>query len=629
MAYGQSTYYIRADSIRFQKTGGNTTFILENQSRAKTGAYLRNYGNGRTDFYYAVDSASVSGSNLILWRGGGTQNITVGIPASAAAWNLTGNSGTTAGTNFVGTTDGVDFVIKTNGTERARWGSGGGFDAAFSGSANFRSSSTSPIILVATNGTDTSMITLRRGSLPSQKIFETYVTLVGSSVYTKITQQIGGIQLNSFKNGNQVGSAHVGDGFVSLEAAEAGGRNSYIYNWTDSIVLQPGLGNLFVDSLLQSVTPTGKMMVWDSTTKLVTTRAIPTGGSGTVTSVGFTGGIISVATATTTPALTVAGTSGGIPYFSSTSTWATSALLAANALMIGGGAGTAPSTTTTGTGVLTFLGTPSSANLASAVTGETGTGALVFGTSPTFVTGITTPAIFLPRGTGTNRDIQFSNASSVDNLASVTAYPNAGTNVGSDISIIPKGTGLGPTLQAQLGIFKTDFVADATNFEFLSIAARGTDGFNIGSYAAGTGILQPISISATGNLSLATSNIVFNTNRTVTMGVYTAGTATFDGSGNITSVSDRRAKHNINPFRYGLNEILRLKTSTFIYNQDKSNTVMSGFIAQDVQKVMPMAVHSKDGSMLSLETNAIIAALVESVKELNKKIEKLEKQLRK
>jgi hypothetical protein len=35
-----------------------------------------------------------------------------------------------------------------------------------------------------------------------------------------------------------------------------------------------------------------------------------------------------------------------------------------------------------GTGVATFLATPSSANLASAVTGETGTGALVFGTAP-------------------------------------------------------------------------------------------------------------------------------------------------------------------------------------------------------------------------------------------------------
>jgi len=41
-----------------------------------------------------------------------------------------------------------------------------------------------------------------------------------------------------------------------------------------------------------------------------------------------------------------------------------------------------------GAGVATFLGTPSSANLAAAVTGETGSGALVFATSPTLVTPI-------------------------------------------------------------------------------------------------------------------------------------------------------------------------------------------------------------------------------------------------
>ena len=39
-----------------------------------------------------------------------------------------------------------------------------------------------------------------------------------------------------------------------------------------------------------------------------------------------------------------------------------------------------------GAGVATFLTTPSSANLAAAVTNETGSGALVFGTSPTLVT---------------------------------------------------------------------------------------------------------------------------------------------------------------------------------------------------------------------------------------------------
>lgn len=69
---------------------------------------------------------------------------------------------------------------------------------------------------------------------------------------------------------------------------------------------------------------------------------IAAAGSGTVTSVGFTGGLISVATATTTPAFTVAGTSGGIPYFSAASNWASSGVLTASALVLGGGAGAAP-----------------------------------------------------------------------------------------------------------------------------------------------------------------------------------------------------------------------------------------------------------------------------------------------
>ncbi len=53
-------------------------------------------------------------------------------------------------------------------------------------------------------------------------------------------------------------------------------------------------------------------------------------------------------------------------------------------------------------GIATFLGTPTSANLAAAVTNETGSGALVFGTSPTLVTpALGTPsAVVLTNGTG-------------------------------------------------------------------------------------------------------------------------------------------------------------------------------------------------------------------------------------
>lgn len=68
-------------------------------------------------------------------------------------------------------------------------------------------------------------------------------------------------------------------------------------------------------------------------------------GTGTVTSVSFTGGLISVANPTTAADLTVAGTSGGIPYFSSASTWASSGALTANGVVLGGGAGNTPTVT--------------------------------------------------------------------------------------------------------------------------------------------------------------------------------------------------------------------------------------------------------------------------------------------
>lgn len=108
-----------------------------------------------------------------------------------------------------------------------------------------------------------------------------------------------------------------------------------------------------------------------------------------VTSVGGTGtvnGITLTGTVTSTGNLTLGGTLSGV----NLTTQVTGTLPVAN-----GGTGI----TSFGAGVATFLGTPSSANLAAAVTDETGSGALVFATSPTLVT----PALGTPSsGTLTN-----------------------------------------------------------------------------------------------------------------------------------------------------------------------------------------------------------------------------------
>jgi len=62
-----------------------------------------------------------AGTTLQFLRGDGTW----ASPLGTSGWGLTGNAGTTAGTNFVGTTDAQDLVFKTSNTERVRFTTGG------------------------------------------------------------------------------------------------------------------------------------------------------------------------------------------------------------------------------------------------------------------------------------------------------------------------------------------------------------------------------------------------------------------------------------------------------------------------------------------------------------------------
>lgn len=95
-----------------------------------------------------------------------------------------------------------------------------------------------------------------------------------------------------------------------------------------------------------------------------------------------------------------------------------------------------------GAGVATFLATPTSANLKAAVTDETGSGALVFATSPTFIT----PVL----GTPTS-----------GNLANCTAYPATALT-----GIVPAANGGAGTVN---GLLK------ANGSGTVSLAVAGTD----------------------------------------------------------------------------------------------------------------------------------------------------------
>lgn len=88
--------------------------------------------------------------------------------------------------------------------------------------------------------------------------------------------------------------------------------------------------------------------------------------------------------------------------------------------------------------------------------------------------------------------------------------------------------------------------------------------------------------------------------------------------------SDRRIKENISDVANGLDLVSKLKPKHFDYiNGAKDNL---GFIAQEVQELIPQAVSISDEKtgMLGLKTDFIIPYLVKSIQELSAKVSLLE-----
>lgn len=99
------------------------------------------------------------------------------------------------------------------------------------------------------------------------------------------------------------------------------------------------------------------------------------------------------------------------------------------------------------------------------------------------------------------------------------------------------------------------------------------------------------------------------------------------GMGFYQTTSDKREKHNITYLNEKeLDNIMKLKPCTFIYNNDIEERINYGFIAQDVQEIYPEMVNSSDKDKLLLKYEAIIPVLCKAIQELKIEIDELKKE---
>ena len=105
------------------------------------------------------------------------------------------------------------------------------------------------------------------------------------------------------------------------------------------------------------------------------------------------------------------------------------------------------------------------------------------------------------------------------------------------------------------------------------------------------------------------------------------------GTSAYQNLSDGRLKKDIEPIRGALDKIKALQGVTFTWN-NRANPMLNtddrnhlGFIAQDLEKILPQVVNTANDSMMTktVEYGSIVPVLVEAIKDQQQLIESLKK----
>ncbi|MGB1540547.1 MAG: tail fiber domain-containing protein, partial [Rickettsiales bacterium] len=84
-----------------------------------------------------------------------------------------------------------------------------------------------------------------------------------------------------------------------------------------------------------------------------------------------------------------------------------------------------------------------------------------------------------------------------------------------------------------------------------------------------------------------------------------------------------------NDLESGLERVMRMRPVTFIYNEDETNSLRHGFIADEIQKIVPSAVAGEPNAVdengepiyQSIYDPALTPVLTKAIQELNAKVD--------
>ena len=220
-------------------------------------------------------------------------------------------------------------------------------------------------------------------------------------------------------------------------------------------------------------------------------------------------------------------------------------------------------------------------------------------TSTASYTGISLLTNDTSLGSGSNYLMNLQIGGAADSYATTTVF-----------DITDNGTGGG-----NVGIGTTSPYANLSVMAGGNYASQAASTvFAIGSSTAGTATSTLMTVNSAGNLTVL-GTLAQGTEKSCSLGLTT------DASGNINGcvASDETLKTDITSPTYNALDIIEELTPVFYRWKDTENRdalLHAGFIAQSVQKVYPGAVTSAGTGLLGVDSNAILAVVVDAIKSI-------------